>query len=223
MSKAAKAVTIIGGADGPTSVFLVGHGKKEKNIFKRINMEYRDWKYRRKSRAAQKRIVPGSHTMEETIQYVTEHYNAVETDASYHYYEERKRDSKYGLIQRRNPELLGGEKEIIPPDDFNDQEAVKEWMRQIEEWTEERRRIVDKIPDEVFPTDYHMFIIDKGEWGKLEVEVDTVSEVIGVSYSGDKKVMEPILRNIYLFYGVSQEDIDKKSERYRSLLAALSN
>jgi len=34
MSKKASAVSVIGGADGPTSVFLIGG--KEKNIFRRI-------------------------------------------------------------------------------------------------------------------------------------------------------------------------------------------
>ena len=47
MSKAASAVSIIGGADGPTSVFILGKGR-EKNIFKRFRIWRQNKKYRRK-------------------------------------------------------------------------------------------------------------------------------------------------------------------------------
>lgn len=46
MKKSAGAVSIIGGADGPTSVFIAG--RTEKNIFKRFQMYIRNRKYRRK-------------------------------------------------------------------------------------------------------------------------------------------------------------------------------
>lgn len=222
MSKAAKSVSIIGGADGPTSIFLIGHGK-EKNILKRMKMEYWNRKYKKRRRAAEKTIVPGAHTMDETIRYMKERYGAVEADDRYPYFAERKINMKCSLIQKNRPELIGGERQLEPPDDLHDQKAVEKWMKQIEEWTQECHRKAEKISDEVFPSDYHMLIIERGEKGRLEIEIDTVSSVIGVSYSGDKKVMEPILKDIYLFYGVSQEDIDQKSERYKSLAAVLSD
>ena len=53
-------------------------------------------------------------------------------------------------------------------------------------------------------------------------------EKFGVSYnanSGDKKLkkqLKNMYQEIYLYYGVSEEDIKNRSERYSSLVMALS-
>jgi len=221
MGKAAKSYSIIGGADGPTLVFIVGH--KEKNIFKRIKMNVLNKKHKKKSELAKKSIVPGAHTMEETIRYMKQRYAAVEADSSYIHYKEWKKNMKYCLIQREKPELLGEEKKIFPPGDFNDEQAVREWQRQTDEWTSECQRKADVIPYEVFPIDYHLFIINKGEHGTLIIELDTFYPNLYVSYSGNKKIMEPILKDIHIYFGVSQEDIDYRTDRYKMLLAVLSS
>lgn len=67
-----------------------------------------------------------------------------------------------------------------------------------------------------------MFIIDKGEQGRMEIELDTYAQGISVSYSGNKKVMEAVLKDIHRFYGVSQADIEHKTDRYKALVAVLS-
>ena len=63
-----KNVSIIGGADGPTSIFVVG--RKEKNILKRINITFLNRQYKRKRALAATSIVPDAHTIEEVIQYI---------------------------------------------------------------------------------------------------------------------------------------------------------
>ena len=50
--------------------------------------------------------------------------------------------------------------------------------------------------------------------------------IFGISYSGNKKVMkqfEKISKDLYIYYGVSEDDIKKKTERYLSLVTALSS
>ncbi len=220
MSKVARAVSVIGGADGPTSVFLVGPGK-EKNIFKRMKTEYRNWRYKKRRQAVEKTVKPGMHTVGETILYIKNQYGAEEADRTRYDYNERKLDLKCSLIQRNRPELLGEEKRLEPPRDFKDQQAVQEWMNQIDEWREKCLKRVAEISNDVFPTDYHMLVIERGAQGSLQVETDTVHSIIQVSYSGDKKIMEPIQKDIYLFYGVSKEDIDQKTDRYKSLVTVL--
>jgi len=79
------------------------------------------------------------------------------------------------------------------------------------------------IPYEVFPIDYHLFIINKGGHGTLIIELDTFHPNLSASYSGNKKIMEPILKDIYIYFGVSQEDIDYRTNRYEMLLAVLSS
>lgn len=59
----------------------------------------------------------------------------------------------------------------------------------------------------------------------LEVEIDYSKETIGVSFSGSKRAMKrfrKIAKDLYAYYGVSENDISKKTERYLSLLGILS-
>lgn len=219
--KCASAVSIIGGADGPTSIFIVG--KKEKNLFRRIKHALYQRKYRRKRKLAERSIVPGAHTMEETIRYAQERYGMAEANASYRYYEERKRNVKGSLISRKKPELLSEEKRIPPPEDFSDEKALQEWGEQVREWTAAREREIDAVSPEAFPIDYHLFVADRGEQGGLEMEVELLYGALAISYfGGEKKSMNSIVKDIYRYYGVSQEDIEQRTERYQELLAALS-
>lgn len=220
-----KSYTVIGGADGPTSIFLAGNfkGHKEKNIIKIIKRKILNKKFNIKRKKAAKLIVPNPHTIKQTIQYIKQHFNAVEADCSYPYFNERKLNMKYLLIRREKPELLGEEKKIAPPKDFNDIELLKEWQKSIEEWNNQCLNKTESISDDIFPTDYHLFLINKKENGTLEIELDTLYPNISISYSGNKKILEPILKNIYMYYGVSKKDIHYKTERYKTLLSILSS
>lgn len=220
--KAARAVTIIGGADGPTSVFLVGKGQREKNPLRRIQQAVRSGRAKWRRRLAEKKITAGAHSLEETICYIREKYGAVEADTGYRRYEERKNQMKYSLIQREKPELTGGERKIIPPEDLQDRKAVEAWLQEVEEWTAECERKAAALPEEAFPIDYHLYLIDRGQDGKMEIETESRRGLFSVSYSGNGKTMDRIERDIYLFYGVSREDIAGKTERYWALVHILS-
>lgn len=72
--------------------------------------------------------------------------------------------------------------------------------------------------------DFHIYEIKVGE-GRVEIEMDYDKGVFGISYSGSKKVikqMKEIVKDLYVYYGVSEDDIRNKSERYHALLAILS-
>ena len=54
--------------------------------------------------------------------------------------------------------------------------------------------------------------------------METIWQVIDGSFSGDKKIMKQLkklFREIYLYYGVTTEDIKNETERYKLLLATL--
>ena len=218
----------------PSSVKIIGEenleltekgtilSKKEKNIFKRFGMYLLNRKNRKKHEKAVKLIVSEEHTMEETIEYMKKRYKAFQAGVSYPHYEECRMNFQYSRIRRMRPELFCMEKIIQEPESFDDIGAVREWQRQIDEQDREWRKIAQSISNEEFPSDYHMFIIDKGEQGKMEIELDTYGQGISVSYSGDKKVMDAIVKDIYRFYGVSQADIEHKTDRYKALVAVLS-
>ena len=60
----------------------------------------------------------------------------------------------------------------------------------------------------------------------MEVEIDYLWDVFGISYSGSKKAMKELRKiscRLYLYYGVTEEDIKEESKRYSSLLTALAS
>ena len=77
---------------------------------------------------------------------------------------------------------------------------------------------------EEMPMDFHIYEVQQGR-ARLELEIDYRWKIFGISYSGSKKEMKQfkrIARDLYLYYGVSKEDISNKTDRYHSLLATLS-
>lgn len=82
---------------------------------------------------------------------------------------------------------------------------------------------VDKKQDD-FPTTSHIYEIRLGN-NCLEIEIDYTQPTFGVSFSGQTKAMKQfkkIVKDLYIYYGVSENDINEKTERYLSLLSVLS-
>lgn len=173
-------IGIIGGADGPTSVFVTG---RKKGI--PIKIRFKNWIYKWKGRQAAKKITAGERTLSEVVTYAVKKYNAVEADITQRKYATQKNCLKESLI---------------------------------------RRKITEMISEEQMPMDFHIYEISIGD-GRLELEIDYRWEILGISYSGSKKSMKQmkkLAKDLYLYYGVSEEDIRQKSERYHALLATLS-
>ena len=60
------------------------------------------------------------------------------------------------------------------------------------------------------------------EW--MQIGVETAWQMLDGSCSGDKKTMKQLrklFKKIYLYYGVTAEDIENETERYKSLLGVL--
>lgn len=74
IEKSSHRVSIIGGADGPTSVFIAG-----------------------------KTITANAHTLEEVIQYLQDNYGAVEVSKELRSYQEQYKSIKESLILQHKP------------------------------------------------------------------------------------------------------------------------
>lgn len=229
--KSASSTSIIGGADGPTVIFLAGPKNKDRNIFRRMKNNWRNKRYQKKRKKAERQIVPGAHSVPETIAYIRETYGAIERDSSYPLYEERRRQMKYSLIQKENPDLIGRETPIPPPENRTDAEAMREWLERLHEQSERAEAAAAQLPDELFPIDYHIYFINRGEDGHIEIEIEGTRGIVGINYSERHTGkwhsrrsgnIRAAVRDIYLYYGVSEEDIAAKSERYRMLVTELS-
>lgn len=214
--KREKEISIIGGADGPTSIFLAGSfSNAKKPVKERIRNRVYLWKKKR----VEKKIHANPHTLKQTVEAAQRKYHAVELPKTTRTYKEQCQSAKEGMIFQNKPELLGELAEIKPPDVWNEHTA-KEMLR----LADLRSRKAASVSDSEMPMDFHVYII-KIKGGRMELQIDFHWELFGMSYSGDAKAMKKLKklgRRLYCFYGVSAADMENKSERYRSLVAALS-
>ena len=214
MGKGAGSVSIIGGADGPTSIFIVGKDGKVK-LTTRIQNYFRKLKRNR----LKKRITANPHTLEEVMEWLKREHSAVEVSQQSHNYLEQKQSLKASLIMRHRPDLLGELINLEPPEG-EDVEALKAFCEKIQE----REKMAAEIADDIFPLDFHIYEIKWSENDRMQIGVETVWQVLDGSFSGDKKTMKQLrklYKKIYLYYGVTVEDIKNETERYKSLLGVL--
>lgn len=216
MKNKAKAVSIIGGADGPTSVFIAGKSPGQKPLKERV----RQWICRYRRKRVERAICANPHTLKEVLAYAQERYQVKEIPKTARSYREQYASAKEGLIIMHKPELLGDLADIARPDVLNE-EAAREMYRQIRLRSERAAA----IPDCDMPMDFHIYEI-RISGGQMQMEMDFLWDIFGISDSGKKKTMKKrrkIARDLYKYYGVSQEDIRCKTRRYLSLVAALSD
>lgn len=213
--KRASAVSIIGGADGPTSVFLAGKTGKRP-----LKIRIRNILYKCKRKQIAKKIVPGAHSLEKVVSYAKNKYSAVEIDTTQHNYIEQRKNLKESLIITHKPDLLSDMKDIPKPTDYTE-ESLREFFNQLQS----RSEMISQIPDAEMPMDFHIYEITVDD-GRMEMEIDCKWDIFGISYSGSKKVMKELRKiscDLYLYYGVTEEDIDNNTKRYSSLLTTLSS
>lgn len=227
MKKRAESVSIIGGADGPTSIFLAGTSKKKRFSLRNLRRTlrqgiHRSMHKRRKARA-EASIRAGAHTLDEVIRYIEETYNAKEIRNKKkvcRQYEEQRKHMKEALIMKHKPELLG-DMQIVRPENFDEESLKKFWAE-----AEARTERAAAVPEEMFPMDYYIYEVIVPETGRLDIEIEKKWGMLGISYSGSSgkcmRTLRGISKDIYRYYGVTQEDIRTRSERYQRLVLALS-
>ena len=214
MGKGAGSVSIIGGADGPTSFFIAGKGGKMKFTI-RIQNYFRKLKRNRIKR----RITANPHTIEEVVELLKREYGAVEVSQQSYNYLEQKKSLKTSLVMCHRPDLLGELMDLKPPKG-EDVEDLKTFWKQIQE----REKVAAEIADDIFPLDFHIYEIKYPGNYMMQIGVETVWQVLDGSFSGDKKTMKELrklFKKIYLYYGVTAEDIKNETSRYQSLLGVL--
>lgn len=215
IEKSKSGVSIIGGADGPTSIFIAGRTQKRPL---KVKMQNAICKHKRKR--AEKKIVAGAHTLNELVQYAMNKYDLIEINVAERKYIVQRINLKESLILQHKPEVLGEMKDIPKPD-ISNEESVRQYLNKIKA----RGEMIAEMSDDIIPMNFHLYEIRIGD-DVLEMEIDYIWNIFGISYSGNRKAMkqfEKISRDLYLYYGVSEDDIKKRTERYSSLVAALSS
>lgn len=212
--KSASSVSIIGGADGPTSFFIAGRQKLSmKHKIQRIIFRIRKaW--------TTKNIKAEPHTINEVISYIKDKYGFEEMDHADEEYQEQYTQMRSSSIMQYAPELLG-KYSTSPKLTTRDEEGIKMFMKQ----NELRQRAAESISQEVFDVDLHIL---KAESADIQIEflVESRYGYIGGGFSGPnnagKRQYEKMYRDVYRYYGVSGEDIDNKTKRYENLVRVLA-
>lgn len=215
--KEKKAVEIIGGSDGPTAVFIAGKSK-EKNPVKRVKNWAGNKKYQYNRKKAGKKVTATPHTLEETGTYIKDHYKGVEVDKNTELYQEKYREIRSSLILQHRPDLIGGPLENLRPENVEDEEALLKWVALITE----RQEKANKVPEEAFFIEYHLYEIKAKNVEEFFIEIEYQYDVLSMGYSGDTKWGDTICKDIYSYYGVTEEDIKNKTKRYQTLLSILA-
>ncbi len=235
--RSVKAVSIIGGADGPTSIFFASRNGSRK---RRIKEQVRGYFYRRRRKKVEAKITAAPHTLDQVCRYIVRAYQAEEVAADERRYQEEYHSLRESLILKHQPELLGEKAKMQNPRVMDEEGLIAFWKEM-----EERSRLAREIKEGVFPLDFHIYQITLPDQrppkrkkifsrkaaydssaGNLCVVIEKRYGILSCSYSGDKKsrkALAKISRRIYLCYGVFKEDIEQKTERYQTLVAALSS
>ena len=214
MKNKAKSVSMIGGADGPTSVFIAGKADKV-SMLERIKRFH----YKKKRSKVEKKVTANPHTLEEVIRYLQNKYGAVEVSRQSQDYVLQRKNLKASLVMQHKPELLGDMAEM-EPSKGNTEKEISGFLEQLRQRTEK----AENISEEEFPLEFHIYKIEIKEIGEVEICMEKIWNNFGISYSGknDKmKELKRIAKDIYLYYGVTKEDIQSRSMRYSALVTML--
>lgn len=205
--------TIIGGADGPTSVFV-----REKNRKKTFREKINDYFLNKKRKRISSSITVNPHTLEEVIAYAKAKYAAMETEHDSDKYQENFLSAKEWMMRTHAPELLCDCPNVSVPATFSE-EAVREFVNQ----TEAVRNYVKQIPEETFQMDFHIYEIRNND-AVCDIVADFRWDFFSVSYAGEKKDIkgfDRINKELHTFYGVTETDIVNRTKRYSKLLEVL--
>lgn len=213
--KAVSNVSVIGGSDGPTSYFLIG-GKQKKTV----NQKIQKCIYDIRKDVIEKTIKATAHSIDEVGNYMKDVYGFVEINQKSEEFQTEYRQMRASYIMLYAPELLG-DLASYPELAGEDAKDIKKFMEEIEL----RRKAAENIPLELFDIDLHIF-----EKKEADIQMRFIMEskynYIGASASGGSKwkmkKYRKIYRSIYRYYGVTQEDIDKKTSRYKEVIKSLA-
>ena len=213
--KRVSATTIIGGSDGPTSIFLVGN--KDGKLSLKQKFERACYKIRKKR--AENSVKADAHTMDQVCEYIVNELGYTEVDKSESRYKEEYREMRASFLMQYRPELLG-ELAEIPKLENHDKESLKYFFEQLEM----RQKAAESISTDVFDIDLHIFAQTTNNL-ESSFSIEKNYELISSSSSGSKSEMkkfEKLFRKVYIYYGVTQKDIDEHTKRYEELVRVLA-
>ncbi len=214
--KKASSVSIIGGADGPTSVFLIGGKSSKRTLKQKIQREL----FTLRKRHIAKSLKANPHTMEQVIEYAKNKWGYTAISKESEEYKMEYVQLRAAFILQYNPELLGRFKDY-PELKGRDEDSIKHFLMLMNQ----RQKAAEDIPAELFDIDLCILEANEAEFTSKLILEKTYG-YIGASASGtSKKAMKKhhkIFHDVYRYYGVTQADIDHQTKRYVELIGTLA-
>ena len=205
---------IIRGADGPTAVSVI-----KRNSKLTVKQKIGRLKYKVKRAYVEATIKAKSHSIDEVMDYIVNvHGFAVIVNDEVHQEYEELRAS---FILQYAPELLD-EYATMPKLKSESKEDIQAHIKQFQV----RQQMAREIPTTEFDIDFHKFQIAFDDINdNMYITIEKRFAYIGGGASGKKKEMrrfQRIFRDVHRYYGVTSEDIEKKSKRYEQGVRALT-
>ena len=214
MGKNASAVSVIGGADGPTAIGLI-----KRNAKLTIKQKLQKLRYQIRRAYVERTLKPGAHTMDEVMAYIVNVHGF--TELGREKIEEEYNEMRASFLIQHAKELLG-EYATLPKLQSESQEDLWAYVKLAEERTQKAK----EIPVEKFDIDVHKFQISFEDINdNIHILIEKRFDYIGGGASGNKKILKRfhrIYKDIYRYYGVTEEDIKNKTKRYEEVVRTLS-
>lgn len=214
--KSAGSVSVIRGADGPTSVFFIGRNDSKRTLKQKMQR----WLFALRKKRIAKSLQVNPHTMKQVIAYAKRKWGYTDISKNSKEYKMEYIQMRAAFILQYKPELLGELKDY-PKLEGRDENSVNHFMTLINQ----RQKAAEEISTELFDIDLCILEMNKGKFeSKLIFEKNY--GYIGGSASGDsKRAMKKynrVFRDVYRYYGVTQADIDNQTKRYEAVLSTLA-
>ena len=204
---------IFGKANGATSYFVLSRNNKLT-----LKQKIQKTRFQLRKKCIEKHISAGGHTLDEVCQYVQKKYGFKEVTGECAGIQYEYEEMRTSFMINHAPELLG-EYAKHPELKGHSEEEIREFMAQLEA----RKEIAKNVPKEKFDIDFHKYEkkIDDDE---MNIIIEKKYAYIGGGATGKKTIKEfsKIYKDVYHYYGVTEEDIAKKTRRYDMVVRTLA-
>ena len=214
--KEVSTVSIIETPDGPASVFLIG-GKGSKGTLKQ-EIQKKLFALRKKRIA--KLLKANPHTMEQVIEYAKSKRGYTDVSKESEEYKTEYNQMRASFIIQYKPGLLGKLKDY-PELGGQDEESIEHFMMLINQ----RQKAAEDIPTELFDIDLHILQVNRKDFHSTLIFEKNYGYIGGSASGESDKAMKKygrIFRDVYKYYGVTQDDIDNQTKRYEDMLRTLA-
>ena len=208
-------ISRIATSDGPTAVFIAGKTNGSITLRQRIHRFIN----RTRRKYIEEHIKAEPHTINQVCEYIVDKLGYIELSKEDSKYQEDYQEMRASYLIQYEPELLGSFAHI---GDLTEQseEAINYYLSQLKLQQEAAK----KVPVEFFDIDLHIYTKENGD-NESHIVVEKTRNYIGGGASGNSNTVRRHNREfkkIYKYYGVSDEDIQNKTERFEEVVRMLA-